>query len=196
MFHSMSPPRQDLLQNVCMQEAEKYFRKRYREILDANPWMAGRLVYDQGKPVIVYPSTITDDIVSTVEADGTLLQINPPEINLNASMSMVEQGKVAAKADIPWGYAAIGDKDAPLARLVVVPCRNADGTPADTSAGGAMDFCVLFAVSHVAGDGHTYYRLLSMFSSEQPVEALNSTRTLGMNEQTTKVLGYNGMEWM
>lgn len=81
-------------------------------------------------------------------------------------------------------------------QLVLVPCRNSDGTPADTSTGGAADFCALFYSLHVAGDGHTHYRLLSMFSSEQQIKSLNSAQTFALNEKTKKMLGYDGLGWV
>ena len=179
-----------------MQEAERYSRERYRDILNANPWMAGRLVRDQGKPVIVAPAAINDELFAGCDVDASLLQINPPGVNINPSMSALEMGKHAAKADIPWGYAAIDNKHAPLVRLVLVPCRNADGTAADTAAGGAADFCVLWYSSHVAGDGRTHYQMLSMFSSEQPVKSLNVTRTLGLNDKVQAIMGYDVVGWL
>ena len=102
-----------------MQEAEQYFRNRYREILDANPWLTGRLVYDSSKkPVIIHPSTVSDDAFAASESDGSLLRINPPDIHINPGMAILPQSTEAAKCDIPWGYAAIGDPAAPLLSLI------------------------------------------------------------------------------
>merc|ERR1711941_263102 len=58
------------------------------------------------------------------------------------------------------------NKPEPLMALTVIPDAH---SPGDT-------FAVVFSVSHILCDGHTYYKVLSMFSSNSQVIALNPTR--------------------
>ena len=41
-------------------------------------------------------------------------------------------------------------------------------------AGG--EFALIFSMSHVAADGHDYYRILNMLAGNAPVEALSAAR--------------------
>lgn len=56
----------------------------------------------------------------------------------------------ATKLSPPFGPAALDNPDVPIARLALVPCRNADGTPVDTAT-AAADFAVIYYLSHTAG---------------------------------------------
>jgi hypothetical protein len=102
------------------------------------------------------------------------------EGKLRSSMSYIEQCAAvgASAAEVPPGKGLIGNKE-PLVSLCVV----------DDAAKPGAEFVVIFSVSHVIVDGFTYYKLLSMLSSEGTVAALNPTRKEGVVETTKQMMG-------
>lgn len=59
-----------------------------------------------------------------------------------------------SKYEPPFGQAALDNKDVPLARLVLVPCRNEDGTLVDEETAPAT-FALIFFLAHIAGTLNT-----------------------------------------
>jgi hypothetical protein len=67
----------------------------------------------------------------------------------------------------------------PLFKVVVVVPNEAshdNANAADTAANDADRFTLVVSMSHVLGDGHTYYKLFHMLSEDTPVVALSPKR--------------------
>lgn len=98
-----------------------------------------------------------------------------------------------AKLSVDWKLKDGNDRNQPFLKITLVPCcvtTTADNGMAPTTA----RFCLFFSMSHVLGDGHTYYRLYNMLMNymDSPVEPLTVDRIPGSMEQRAKLLGEKG----
>ena len=138
-------------------------KDRFRAAVDANPWLAGKLVYSR-KPrrlQLVYPAraTMSDDALEA------LFHVNPPGLELHAGMPYTTLGTAAASATVQNAN-PIFNKPRRIARLTLT---------ADPRA-RTSKFALVLSMSHIAGDGYTYYRILNMLSSTGKIASLNPMR--------------------
>lgn len=120
-----------------------YIRTRVKAIVDANPWLAGRLVRDkQHKNMqLVHPQTpVSDDVI------GRLFHPNPSQLRIGSEMRYEELSKAAKSAVVKKGSKLINKPD-PVTRITILPDAN---RPED-------GFALIFSISHIAADGQTYY---------------------------------------
>ena len=168
------------------EEARDKLRDRLALILRSNPWLTGRLV---SKVVNVEKQTK----IAYLEYSGSLSSLDSffdPEgekPNIKPSMSYSELCKLVGGSicEVPRGIDCI-DRDIPLLVLSVVP----DG---DYSFSGS--FAVTFSVSHSIIDGYTYYKLLSMLSSDGVISPLNIIPKPDIASKTTAAIGENEKKW-
>lgn len=138
-------------------------QNRVREILNANPWLAARLGRDSDDTVkFVLPtatpsispffqSHLIGDISNASNVDGLIKEINSAPVSRNCANLFAQKG------------ARCIDNDEPLFKLRL--CLGDDGR-----------FALIFSMSHVIGDGTTYYNVYRMFDLASPVVALNFQR--------------------
>lgn len=139
-------------------------RERVALMVRANPWIAGKLVKgSKGIPELEFPTVVPDAEV------GRLFEVAPPDLRhlsrttpydeanrlVSASASHVQTGKVCLQAG------------GPLTKVTLVPDDNG--------------FILVFSMSHVIADGHTYYSCLNMLSHSAKVIALNPRRMHGID---------------
>jgi hypothetical protein len=170
-------------------EFEACVRGRFRSMVKANPWLAGRAVQsDEGEPMIVYPATVTDEMADK------LIQAAPEGLNVSLSMGRLERRQQISEGSanqIPVGPSAVGktySEGSQLIWLVMTPCRNKDGSRSDTSTGAPADFAVLFTVSHLASGGPTYYHIFNMLSTEQPIRSLRAPRVMDFYDKVKPMI--------
>jgi len=59
----------------------------------------------------------------------------------------------------------------------------------------AQTFCLVFSLSHVVGDGRTYYEILQMLQPGAAVRALTSVRRMHFSEMMRDNCGRRALEW-
>ena len=114
-------------------------RERVREITLAHPWLAGRLKTEDGR-VTLRPAPTETAHFEVV--DGHVLA---PTMSYEAILQQVRPHLV------PPGAACV-DEDEPLFRVVVFAQASA--------------FAVLVSLSHVLGDGSTFYQIYGLLSMD------------------------------
>jgi hypothetical protein len=135
---------------------EDWLKLRIAEIATANQWIIGRLVNLDGKQQLACPPDISDKDMSR------LLLVSPEGFAPLPSMSPQELSLHYQKIELPSMGAAY-DKEAVLASRFVT-----SRTP--------RGLCVLFTMSHVVGDGISFYAILNMLSPSCSVTALSPLR--------------------
>lgn len=134
------------------------FRERAAAVLRANPWLAGRirrghLEWQPGADVDL------DRFFRVAERGAVQLSRRTPYPQLSAKLR-------------PYLADSVGTVAAPLFRASLLP---ADAAEAGDEAGDA-GFALVVSLSHIAGDGYTYYRLLNMLTGAEKVVVAMDTR--------------------
>ncbi len=158
-----------------MARAIAYVRARFREIVDANPWLAGRLVRDkQNKNVqLVHPQTpVPDDVIDR------LFHPNPSQLRIGSEMRYEELSKATKSAVLNKGRKLINKPD-PVTRITILPDVN---RPDD-------GFALIFSLSHIVADGQTYYQILNSLSVTETIQSLRTERNLGASEKAVNAVG-------
>jgi hypothetical protein len=68
-----------------LREAQTHLKARFFELLAKNPWLAGKLRLDEGQPVILYPTTMSEEHMHQlwiVDTDAGYLGPNMPIADL------------------------------------------------------------------------------------------------------------------
>ena len=149
--------------------AATFLRQRLTYVADANPWIGGKLVRDklvtrrmiEGKLVrghlvdLCFPK---DTVIKDIFEFDDSLQISPttPYHDLCKKIA-------ASRAHLPTGFKLL-ETGAPVTRLTVTP---------DASGRG---FAVIWSMSHVVGDGDTYYKVLALLSDGEEIVQLEPVR--------------------
>jgi len=149
-------------------------KKRTKQVLEQNPWLAGRLENIDGKGIcIVYPKTIdnVDDQVQRIFTINSNIQLSKTmsynELSATVDPLLAKSGGAILKSN--------GNEPFWKVSLVV----NSD------------DLCLITSLSHAIGDGHTYYTLHAMLSNDQPIFKLNPKRNPEITSQIETALGHS-----
>lgn len=143
--------------------AETHFQSRFKHVLQANPWLGGKLVMSGNEQKLIYSSeTQLNDVLSVIT---TAIAISPET-----------EYEILIKTCSPYSLGGDGNLNghkllkagAPVCRLVVAPTEQ------------PSQFIVLFSLSHAIADGYTYYEILNMLtdSASVNVRALNPQRKM------------------
>mmetsp|Transcript_21447 Transcript_21447/g.44730 ORF Transcript_21447/g.44730 Transcript_21447/m.44730 type:complete len:449 (-) Transcript_21447:67-1413(-) len=140
-------------------------RERASKILQANPWLAGRIVTRKGEPILVYKAN--PDL-------GGYFDVNEPSSLLARDDPLSQLGGKLADLCVQFGPTS------PEWKIVVIPCHKSP----------TKSFAVIMSMSHALADGHTFYRILNMLlDSEEEIEALNVNRIMETEQQQIAALG-------
>ena len=112
---------------------------RLRTVIDANPWVAGQLISKK----LVHPTTGSDALVNEILSKqrcadvrrSTLYPVLVKTVAKNPALA-VQKGTMLQKTG------------ARVTKVVVVEPEEPGG-----------EFALIFSMSHVAADGHDYYRI-------------------------------------
>lgn len=133
-------------------------KDRLVKVVQASPWLAGKLVKTKGKKV-----QMEFDSAPTTERVLDLL-LHQIELDISPQMpfeAMIEKVK-GSQAHVIGGFALL-KKGLPYTRLTVA---KKDGN----------SWALIFSISHVVADGYTYYKVLGMLSEKKEVAPFNPTR--------------------
>jgi len=144
-------------------------RRRLQEVVRTNPWVMGRvegmaLVFEDPAPEGGDPESWPEDLFRVYA---------PEDLSVHRQMDLQDLSKVARPTKCGRGA-----KDA-VVRLSIVPDVKDP----------LHSFALIFSMSHVVGDGHTYYALLSMLGGTAPCRALNPLRKPEVEERIKEVMG-------
>lgn len=162
-----------------LEEIIPIIRYRWRLIVNANPWLTGKLIKDKSSKrlQLVY----SDDIPVSENALDEIFLANPKEVNVHEKMSYKQLLKAVKPVAVKDGYAIV-NKPHPTTILTLV-----------ADAKDKNKFALIFSMSHIVADGHCYYNILNMLSNGAVVKALNPVRKEAAIEKSIDAVGRK--EW-
>jgi len=159
-------------------EAIPLIKRNVAALAKANPWLCGRLVKHPGP---VHDARLW--IPHVVDASQLFMEFESATLVPGQAWHEVDDALKALM--IPEGCHCM-DKDRPLFGIIVVR------TP---GAGSKAQFAVLAMLSHMLGDGHTFYRLYESLGLTQPVK-LNVARKPGTYLAKLELMGKRKFGWV
>ncbi|EZH71967.1 hypothetical protein ATO12_04940 [Aquimarina atlantica] len=157
------------------EQASKVIRSRFKEIVNGNTWLVGRLIKNgKHKNIqLAYPSApISDDVIDRIFFDS------PANIKIGSETAYEELFKSAKPAIVEKGGKLI-NKQGLVSRLTLVP---------DMHSGG-KGFALIFSISHVVADGYTYYKIFNQLFTDKSVESLEVKRKQDAADRVTEIVG-------
>jgi hypothetical protein len=137
-------------------------RRRIQSVLNANPWLQGTFVEDSNTAYIAYPNyTQVDDFLVLLNPDdceeSPMAYDRPLEenthnlykYNCNNNNNKEKMQHRPKEHQSSLVLQAFQDQNQPFWRVALIPCRSNPKT----------HFAIVISMSHVAGDGHTFYGL-------------------------------------
>jgi hypothetical protein len=169
--------------------AEGYLKNRVKLILQQNPWLTAELVYHQNGHLIArYDSTFDEATLSdyyqeiTIDksSSSSLQRLNDPSLPWETINTVLQPFTVKA------GNACINKPNEPLFKVTVFKIMDDTQNKKDVKKS-----ILLFSLSHVLGDGQTFYKLYSFLDHQTSVEALIAERFLDFPERIDEIYGKN-----
>jgi hypothetical protein len=146
-------------------------------VVDANPWIVGQL---NAKKVLVHPKEASDELVDEILSLQKCAKV---------SRSIAYPELVKATAGNPamalQKGAVIQKTGGRITKLVVVE----PGQP-----GGEL--ALVFSMSHVAADGHDYYRIYNMIAGTAPVQPMFAKRVEEYEKRESEWTGKRDFGWL
>lgn len=154
----------------------EHLRGKLGQLLSSNPWLAGRLQRERGIVRLSLPGP------PGRRFDPAPYFIEEAEADLNLDQSMETMRKVVGHLLVKIGQDCV-DQDEPLFRVSVIRT-------------GLDQFAVVVSLSHVLGDGHTYYQVYSALGQSAPFRPLNPFRKLAFSAAMAESLGQGKTGWL
>jgi len=156
---------------------------RIKEIVIANPWLAGTLTQSpdvHGNTIcLTYPETVDQAVFDKVFKVRTDLKGKlDSAATFNEIMSAVNGA--TPYAHIPVG-AELLNTDAPIALFTVFEMEHG--------------FALVVSISHCLADGHTYYTIMDMIHDQNPVKSMTVDRKLDFEEKAVAAFGERARNW-
>jgi hypothetical protein len=111
----------------------------------ANPWLTGRIVRLRGTNYIAFTGAGNDEAALAKAARALFTLVPPEQSPLSRDTPIIQATSISRDA----GYTCRATWNRPLYAVTVVPCR----------ANPTSKFAVVVSMSHIVGDGHTFYSL-------------------------------------
>ena len=152
--------------------------KRLMLVVEKNPWLKGRITIAncfKRTYTLSYTSERSDS--SSVNIDENLEFVPPEDSPLSRDTSFGDLGVAIRDA----GLTIKNGTDQPLFKVHIIPCSK---SPSER-------FALLLQMTHVAGDGATYYKLLHMICSigEDCIQRLEPVRIMRTDEMQEAAMG-------
>jgi len=162
-------------------QASLILQQRLSKILDANPWLAGRIVQrEDGTNVLEYHQTIPDAAVATSRIFRVIDESSSTSLNLSKTTPFGKVGRTLADAGLLLRFAHDPNKPLLLVSVIAVD---------------ASYFALVVSLSHVIGDGHSFYSIYNMLTSAKTDDdefvALDANRIDIQMTQVNEAMG----EW-
>ena len=168
-------------------------RSRLTMMLEKNPWLTSRIVKkDTADGIVAMAYSKTFDAESLLDQHFSVY--DPGDVGFSLSMPYEELVHCLLPVQCERSKQAI-DSDVPLFKVAVVPIEAEE--IADDQATPLQQvitlpgFALVVSMNHTLGDGHTYYKLYGMLSTDTDVEALEPVRVADFEKAKTEVIGKN-----
>jgi hypothetical protein len=148
----------------------QYLHTRVAEILTQNPWLKARLcTTDGGVLDAVYASDLGDMSMYLQTVSHPVLGPSMDYDELIRYINLKTDAVILAGKDLL-------DKDESMFKITIVPNAMNDS------------FAIIFSLSHMLADGHTFYKIYDMLSMKNEVTRMVSTR--GHSECRDNIMKY------
>jgi len=171
---------------VTPQDALAAVKERLRKVVSANPWIAGRIVKRKSNKRFLLLHPAPGEPVAE-EMMEELLQMDRDVIGLHSALPYAKLTEVVGKSEAlapsigaSYMFRSEAAQESLTTRVTIV------SDPTDENA-----CCLIFSMSHVVADGHSYYQVLRQLSETEEIKALNATRK---QEYTAKQIEAQGQE--
>jgi len=153
---------------------QQQIMERIAAIVDANPWLAGRLVTDRQtkQPVLWVPD------VPCAEQSFNLVE----DATVHEGMPYDELSKRVAEHGVWPGFLCL-DADRPLFKVTIIRCS-------------PERFVLTMSLSHAIADGDTFYQIYRMMDKSQPINLLQPARVQSFAGQAREAVGAHTHDWL
>jgi hypothetical protein len=158
-----------------LERARERIRARMKGLVNANPWLVGRLVRSGWRsPVeLVYPlSQVPEELFEK------LFHPDENQIRIGSDMPYESLCERAATAIVANGHRLI-NRNQVVCRVALVP----------DSANPTSGFALIFSLSHIAADGYTYYYLLNELLSDGEIRPMRAERSHAASSAVAEAVG-------
>jgi hypothetical protein len=141
-----------------------WLKQRLTEICEANPWLTGRLVKNKKihkNLLLEIPTPVTEADVESIICNDESVLSKLSHISSKSKYEDVVGMILKSDAVVGPGYKLIGKKECRVAKFTLVPV-------------GDDQVALIASITHAVSDGFTYYKILSMLSSD--IEELSCVR--------------------
>ena len=154
------------------EHASVVIQQRVEQICKANPWLLGHIVKGKegdGKNYIAYKHTEESTSPVCVDAGAVLKHVQAQDSTLDRDTPFANVASRCGTLILKMH----NDMHQPFWKVSIVPCSKSPSTT----------FAVVVSMSHVVGDGHTFYSLHNMLLGGEKVRAMQVERIA----ETTKL---------
>mmetsp|Transcript_125566 Transcript_125566/g.246068 ORF Transcript_125566/g.246068 Transcript_125566/m.246068 type:complete len:469 (+) Transcript_125566:54-1460(+) len=160
-----------------------FLKQKLAQLFRKNPWLCGRILKNATDGIhLGYPESINNpEQISKLlkEHMQVLMDFDMPEnLSYEEMLSRVEHLQVKK------GNECINKPYALLFRITLLKIKGRD------------EIAVVLSMSHVLGDGHTYYKIMSMLDNTTKVTPLIVERSVNYNQEAMKLLGPTTSQWL
>ena len=165
-----------------LKSAIEKIKQRAARVVEANPWLVGRLIRDKREDKNVqlfFPQN-----ASSKELVDLMFHPSPASIQVGSNMPYKQLYQASESAVIKKGIKSINQTDV-VSRLTIVPDRDNE-----------QGFALIFSISHIAADGYTYYKIFNSLFSENPIETLQPKRHLQADKAIRTAVGAKQYDYL
>ena len=151
--------------------------KRVHDILAANPWLGGWIVRGKGVGSFDKTPRLWYDPLGNEMAPTIYQKLSHDDIPLDKDTDFIDYESILSNtnATVKTNPEIENRKEEPLFRVTVIPHQSS--------------FALLVSMSHICGDGHTYYRIYNMLLGNEPITSLKCQRELLYSTKVMELVG-------
>jgi hypothetical protein len=125
--------------------AANKLQARLVALVCANPWLAGHILRQRGTNYLAFKSAGNDEAALAKAARALFILVPPEQSPLSRDTPVIQATSILRDA----GYTCQCTLNQPVFLVTILPCRTNPTTK----------FAMVVSMSHVVGDGHTFYSL-------------------------------------
>ena len=151
--------------------ASKFILDRFIETVEANPWLCGKICWQNNRDLTMHypvspPTQVEIRKLFCRQSQKFDFQFNPDEVLEYSDFSKVHNAFIHHV--VPNTCNVSNESQSQHIRLAQLSII--------TNEENESEFALLFSLSHVVGDGYTYYRLLNMISGSDDIVTMDVNR--------------------